>query len=104
MLDRLGVPLLIPPTLPELESLRKAPNVEDGPGVVCSVRNAIVHAGDSSEEKKGRTPEVIYQAWVLGQWYLELAVLAILEYRGQYSNRTRRTRYSHEVENVPWAG
>ena len=46
---------------------------------------------------------VSYEAWSLALWYLELLLLLLFEYQGQYSNRLKRDVYrGEEVERVPW--
>ena len=42
-----------------------------------------------------------YQLFQLAVWYLELSLLYILKYEGQYENRTRHFS-DRPLELVPW--
>lgn len=104
-LSTCGVPLGVPAELGELLRAAKAENWQDGPHATTEIRNAIVHA---SPQKRARIlacgPDVFTEAWMLGQWYLELILLGLFDYHGRYSNRLRLPCWQGtEVEPVPWA-
>lgn len=70
----------------------------DGPHAFVEVRNVLVHPDpDLRSHESGCVPE----AWRLGLWYFELAVLAICGYEGSYANRLTQERVG-QVEMVPW--
>lgn len=76
----------------------------DAPDAVVQIRNAIVH---SQEEKRKKLSEINYkakyQALQLCIWYIEMSLLAVLDYNGKYCNRCSIELYtSKTVENVPW--
>jgi hypothetical protein len=44
-----------------------------------------------------------FEAWKLGQWYLELALLGICGYSGTYDNRLDHLKWPYgNIEKVPW--
>lgn len=70
------------------------------------VRNDIVHPEQRSkvifspyDSKYEGSYWIRIEALKLGLWYLELSLLSLFEYRGNYVNRLK----SGEVETVPWA-
>jgi hypothetical protein len=42
-------------------------------------------------------------AWRLGLWYVEMALLAWLGYGGTYNSRLEDDRWRGKVVRVPWA-
>ncbi|MGI4756645.1 MAG: hypothetical protein ACRYGF_07335 [Janthinobacterium lividum] len=99
VLERFKIPTTIPPPLSEVAILAKSEGWTDGPEAFVKIRNELVHP--RRRINSSRLP--YYQAYVLGKWYLELVLLALLGYRGDYSNRTRLIRWVGETEAVPWA-
>jgi hypothetical protein len=71
----------------------------DGPEAITRVRNELVHP-------KGRLPikvgSVVPDTWRLAQQYIELLILRLAGYRGEFSNRLT-AKWIGEVEKVPWA-
>lgn len=71
----------------------------------CEIRNNITHA--SLENRKRLLEDMPFkvrrEAWELGLWYLELILLHLFNYKGQYFNRLPKgLRYYGELEHVPW--
>jgi hypothetical protein len=62
--------------------------------VFTNIRNKIVHSS-----QKNPPSIVLSNAMNLGLWYVEMVILAMLEYDGVYSNRLRR----HKYDLVPWS-
>ncbi|WP_316776580.1 hypothetical protein [Pedobacter antarcticus] len=90
----------VPPAFKELAAI---PNVQDGPEVFVKIRNALVHGQESKRaELKKITPKAKYQALQLGIWYVELALLYILGYKGKYNNRTDGNAWRNTGVLVPW--
>jgi len=89
------VPLGIPTGLTELtsEATRRG---WDGPAAVAAARNPLVHP-------RGLRPLPWYDLWRLARWYVELVLLNMLGFVGEYSNRTLAPRWVGAVERVPWA-
>jgi hypothetical protein len=71
----------------------------DAPYVFIKVRNDIVHPKKNIENLTG----YLYEASDLGLWYLELVLLAIFDYQGNYHNRLPRYQQNGEKEPVPWS-
>ena len=91
--------------LDELAALAAAEKGGDGPAAFTAVRNVLVHrnarraAQFASISSKCRR-----EAWRLGQWYLELILLNLFGYTGNYSSRLVREGFrGDEVQRVPWA-
>lgn len=98
LLERSQIPLEIPTTLRELAKSGKRFKW-DGPQAFVEIRNAIVHPPKLRQNARAFP---IYEGWLLGAWYLELVLLRLFNFQGQYSNRTREVLYVGEVEPVPW--
>jgi hypothetical protein len=99
LLTALSVPLTLPPGLVDLQKAAKELNWSDGPQAFVEIRNLLVHPKSVRQSKHLR----YYDAYQLGKWYVELAVLSACGYKGVYSNRTKEHRWVGEVEPVPWA-
>ena len=99
MISTLQLPKEVPSGLEELTRFAKAFGL-DAAESFTRVRNRIVHP-----PKLRSTNEILpyYDAYRLGRWLAELAVLAACGYKGKYSNRTRKHQWAGQVEDVPWA-
>ena len=100
ILSHAGIPLSVPNNYPKLASLAKERNL-DGPALIAYIRNRIVHPG----RQKGKIDPAtvpLFECWNLGLWYLELLLLFIFEYSGDYANRLRSDRWVGQTEKVPW--
>ena len=100
-LTLLGIPWQIPAGLKKVGALRK--DWRDVAEAVVQARNYLVHPTQSRSGKR-RTPQNYpwYELWIAGQWLLELVILRLLGYTGNYRNRTRLTDFD-PIERVPWA-
>jgi hypothetical protein len=79
-------------------------NVIDAPDAVVQIRNAIVH---SQEEKRKKLSSIHYKAKYetlkLCIWYVEMALLSILNFDNIYLNRcSGETNISDTKQLVPW--
>jgi hypothetical protein len=99
LLTVLSVPMSIPEGLADLAAFGKAKAL-DGPGVFTIIRNKVVHPPKLLAKQQALP---YYDAYLLGRWYVELAVLSACGYTGTYSNCTRENRWVGQVERVPWA-
>jgi hypothetical protein len=99
LLDSLNIPTAIPNELADLYQLGSTLN-QDGPNILATHRNELIHP-DPSKDLKGEKPQY-YEAWVLASWYLEVALLNLFGYNGNYRNRVT-ARFRGQVELVPWA-
>jgi hypothetical protein len=75
---------------------------EAGPEVVFNIRNALMHPPRRVDEPEWPTSEELIEAWQLSTWYLELAILRLLDYRGHYLSRLRFGKFVRDTEPVPW--
>lgn len=98
MLKGLGLPAEIPRRLQLMKRLAKARSWQNGPRALTEIRNDLVHPNQAFPGI-GR---VLYEAWKLSQWYVELVILALSGYCGEYTNRIN-ARWIGETERVPWA-
>ena len=94
-LEKLSLEAQIPPSCPELEELRRVNSWDDAPHTLVKIRNDLVHP----ENRHGSISlSTNYEAWSLGQWYIELMLLKLFDYQGSYWNRL-----TQELERAPWA-
>lgn len=93
----LSLPLEIPKQLSKLRAATKRGDFMDSPGALSAIRNELVHP-----KKRLSSPlaPLIIEGWKLGQWYLEVMILRLSGYTGQYSNRLR-ARWVGEIETLP---
>jgi hypothetical protein len=119
LLERLKIPLEIPtekppkssPTFIErlkpespqlLQNLRELAlkhQWEDGLHALTTIRNDITH----SKKKYDISFLEKLDASNMGLWYLELVLLAIFDYQGDYHNRLPKYQQNGEKEPVPWS-
>lgn len=102
LLSALRIPLIVPPELAELKLLCNRLKGVDGPSVLTELRNAFVHPGDRKRAKSASSL-ACFEAWSLGQWYIELVLLNLCGHNGEYGNRLKRTRWMGDVDPVPWS-
>ena len=69
----------------------------DGPEAIANIRNALTHAVSRGESK------LAFEASQLAMWYLELTILKLCDFQGDYTNRTVLTGPWFRREKVPWA-
>jgi len=93
----LGITTKIPTTMRALRG-RRGRKWVDIPDAIASIRNALVHP----HVKDSHTSQAYYEAWNLSMWLLDLTLLRLCSYNGNYGNRLVE-RYPGTVEHVPWA-
>ena len=90
----------LPDCTKELTALADHKSWCDGPETLTELRNDLVHA----EMRTHVSTDTYREAHHLGQWYVELLLLKLFGYRGEYSNRlTCAYRGIYEQQLVPWA-
>jgi hypothetical protein len=72
-----------------------------GPEVIFDVRNNLVHPPRRIEEPEWPGHSELFEAWQLATWYLELAVIRLLGYEGEYVSRLRLGGWIGDTELVP---
>ncbi len=95
----LGIPMEIPSTLSKMHQAANRLQYDDAPHALTVIRNSLVHP-EHKHENEFR--DVYREAWSLGLWYLELAILRICHYNGTYFNRLSDNQWVGNVEDVPW--
>jgi hypothetical protein len=103
LLDHIDVPASIPTYLNTLLALCHG-DAFDGPGVIATVRNNLVHATDNNRAAvKALSPQQLYQCSELALQYVELAILAICGYTGHYARRGWQGWKGDDEILVPWS-
>ena len=97
LLTELKVPTSIPNELDELQALAKVQVWNDGPRAFTEMRNSVVHSSKLRRLLAASTKARL-QARHLGAWYLEMSLLALCDYQGNYKNRLLGN-----PARVPWA-
>ncbi|MBN1546320.1 MAG: hypothetical protein JW902_06645 [Syntrophaceae bacterium] len=100
LFSSIDIPLEIPAALESIKiaAKKQSCNWLDSPHAFTEIRNSIVHP---EHKNRDDVKALYYEAWSMGLWYLELAILRLCNYEGNYSNRLTSKRVG-EVENVPW--
>lgn len=100
MLERIDVPAAIPASLQA--ACKQWPNL-DGPSAISSLRNSIVHPTDVHALLELPSPAK-FDILRLSMWYLDMALLRLVEFEGEYLNRTQPLPiFEADTESVPWA-
>ena len=104
LLRSCGIPTDPPPDLSQLIKRRKAFGQPGwaGPEVVFEIRNKLVHPPSKLDKPTWPDSDCLLEAWQLSTWYLELALLHTLGYKGDYWSRLHFGRDVWSVETVPW--
>lgn len=81
------------------------PLIIDGPGAITAMRNGLVHATPTRRADLAKAGSCArFEATHLTLLYVELVVLALIGYEGQFINRRRRGITAPEATRlVPWA-
>jgi len=100
-----GIPLEIPKSLVNLDKTARAENWKDTAQCIAEIRNALVHPSTKKQGKLDRvTFPAIVDAWRLCLWNLELVLLCLFDYKGNYVNRLGPGQWRGEkIQQVPWA-
>ena len=80
-LKQLKLETAIPPACRELQQIKKW---NSGPHAIVDIRNDLVHPKQGFPHISGY---VHHEAWNLAQWYVEMILLKLLGYQGDYWNR-----------------
>ncbi len=104
LLVQLGIRLEIPGTLDVLTTTALAQGWNAGPDALVGIRNALVHPSPKNMDRyEVLSARSLFEASQLSLWYLEMILLWLFDYDGQYSNRLVITGWKgQEVEQLPW--
>jgi hypothetical protein len=94
----------VPISLTKLRSYVIENKIADAPEVIVQIRNAIVHSKEERRKMLNIIPNAAkYEGLQLCILYIELALLNILGYTGDYFNRCSGARFSGDgSQKVPW--
>jgi hypothetical protein len=101
LINVLHVPPAIPGELAALTAEAVRLSRTDGPHTFTAIRNALIHA-HRIDEVLAAEPRARYEAKMLGLWYVELAILWLIGFRGQYNSRFVDPRSGSTGRVVPW--
>ena len=103
LLAEANIPQVIPTGLRTLTAVAQLEKWIDGPHALTKLRNCITHpTGDNRQTLDRVSMPARYEAFCLALWYLELILLWLVGYRGDYVNRLT-VRANGDREAVPWA-
>ncbi len=100
LFSHLEIPQEIPDNFIKIRELAKQEGFVDAPYFLTELRNSMVHPDNKRRHLfTGLYPD----AWRLGMWYLELAILRLCDYYGTYANRLSDDHWVGQVEDIPWS-
>ncbi len=103
LLKASGISADIPVTLKQLKTEAVTLEAPDGPEAFVRLRNAIVHPKKSKREAMLKTSVLArFEAKNLGLWYLELILLRVFGYEGEYYQRLKSGWPNQGRVKVPW--
>ena len=104
MLQDTGIGAALPSYLTHLP-LPDCAEAFDGPGIVTTIRNALVHATEHKREiLKSVDGLCLYECSQIAVQYVELVLLRVCGYRGHYARRRWEGWKAEGEVLVPWAG
>jgi hypothetical protein len=105
LLQWAGIPIELPTQFSALPARRGRLGQPDmaGPELIFDVRNSLVHPPKRIDEPEWPASNELFEAWQLATWYLELAVIRLLGYQGEYGSRLRLGGWVYDTEPVPWS-
>jgi hypothetical protein len=105
LLQWAGVPVELPSQFAALAARRGRLAQSDvaGPELIFDVRNNLVHPPKRIDQPEWPDRDQLLEAWQLATWYLELALLRLLGYEGEYLSRLQLGGWDFDTEPVPWS-
>jgi hypothetical protein len=103
ILSYLNIKPEIPKSFSNLSSLvsSRKKSGYDSCDAIVEIRNAIVHSQIDKRKKLASIDhKTRFEALELSIWYIELAILRILDYQGVHHNRTFKDTI--QVDKMPW--
>ena len=100
MLLESGIDPQIPTHCSELIELAKQRSFEHGPHTLVEIRNSLIH---SQSILQIHAIDAYHEAKQLGLWYVELLLLRMFKYTGEYASRLTEVQRAGATEPVPWA-
>jgi len=101
LFNHLGIPRGIPSELHKLCAYCKSSHISSLSECITQFRNDIVHP--PKKNKTSPDKDTLYEAYNASIWALELVILALIQYRGQYVSRVNpKIIWTGQSELVPW--
>lgn len=100
MLNDLNIPVNIPNETPDLKALENQLRWRNALHALTEIRNSLTHPKNRLKGKLNVS--VLYDAWNLFLWFLEMGILAVCGYQGTYGNRLISGRIIGQVDQVPY--
>ena len=100
LLCQQGIDHQVPTLCSKLTALAKQNCFEHGPHTLVAIRNSIVH---SNSKIVVNSIDAYHEAKQLGLWYVELLLLRMFKYDGEYASRLVDVQQAGATEAVPWA-
>ena len=100
MLQEQGIDPQIPLPCSALRALANEHGFVHGPHTLVEIRNSIVHSNSNLELVSNNTYR---EAQNLGLWYIELLLLRMFKYSGEFASRLADVQRAGATELVPWA-
>jgi hypothetical protein len=72
------------------------------PELIFNLRNGLVHPPKNVADPEWPEANELIDAWRLSAWYLELSIIRVLGYSGEYSSRLNSAGSRDKTEPVPW--
>lgn len=105
LLSHIGMNKNSPVKFQELQNyIDNNTEIPDAPEAIVQIRNAIIHSQLEKRKKLSQlSSDTIHQALQLSLSYIELSILYILDYNGEYSDRCSGEEYAFDRDKkVPW--
>jgi hypothetical protein len=103
LLETIKVPATIPAQYSNLAGFATTQGWADASVTLAEIRHGYVHSNKKRRTVVLSAPKMAtFEAWRLSLWYQELALLFLLNHRGEYRNRVT-AGWLGQVETVPWA-
>jgi hypothetical protein len=99
LLVKTGIPTSIPSELKGLTKTARDEGWIDGPTALARIRNDLVHA---KKRYMVGAQNPFFEAWSLAQRYIELVILRLSQFNGEYTDRISAGSVG-ETTKVPWA-
>ncbi len=104
LLSQHGIPMEIPDTLPCLARCAKKSKLIDVADALPQVRNMIVHPQPNRRTRlRCSHKSLLQETWTCGLWLVEMLLLRLFKYSGQYSDRRDPVKYVGHAAPVPWS-
>ena len=101
LLQAMNAPVAIPAKYADRAAFATSNKWSDSASALASVRHGYVHANKRNRKVVLAAPKLAtFQAWQLSLWLQELALLHLLNHRGEYRNRVT-AEWLGIVESVP---